>query len=80
MLARMEAAGLITRTPDEQDRRTLRVALTPAGRVALAEARDALADLNAHLTAGFNASELDVVRRWLERVADLPGTPVPRGS
>ncbi|GAA4922982.1 transcriptional regulator, MarR family [Stackebrandtia albiflava] len=72
LLARMETAGLITRTPDADDRRSLRVALTPAGREALASARSALGELNAHLVDGFTDEELAVVARWLGHAARLP--------
>ena len=44
VLARLEAAGLVTRTRNPNDRRQLRVQLTAAGEAALAEARQAEAD------------------------------------
>ena len=39
VLARLEEAGLITRTPDPADRRSTLVAITPAGAALLAEGR-----------------------------------------
>jgi DNA-binding MarR family transcriptional regulator len=40
VLARLEAAGLIARTPDPADRRSSLVAATPAGRALLESVRD----------------------------------------
>lgn len=69
LLSRMETAGLITRTTDQRDRRSLRVTLSPVGREALTEAQAALSELNEHLTHGFDGAELAVVQRWLEHAA-----------
>ena len=68
LLARMEQAGLLTRTPDPADRRTIRLNLTDDGREALAAVRSSLKDLNGHISAGFTAEELAVVARWLTHV------------
>lgn len=75
LVTRMERGGLVTRTQDGSDQRVSRVSLTAAGAAAGREAKDALAELNAALTAGFAPEELDVVARWLghaERVLDAP--------
>lgn len=77
LLTRMEKTGLITRTPDPHDRRTLHVALTPTGRDALTHARAALEDLNGHLTDGFTPEELATVHRWLTHATHLPDDPAP---
>lgn len=71
LLQRMTAAGLLTRGPDPDDRRAVRVRLTPAGRDAADQARSGAAELNALLSQGFTADDLDVVRRWLEHVRAL---------
>lgn len=39
VIARLEEAGLVTRTPDAADRRVSRVAITPAGRTLLKRIR-----------------------------------------
>lgn len=65
LVDRAERAGLIERHADELDRRASRLWLTKDGRAALKRAKAGLADLNARLTAGFTASEIDVVARWL---------------
>jgi DNA-binding MarR family transcriptional regulator len=65
LVDRTERAGLVERQPDELDGRACRLWLTKNGRVALKHSKAGLVDLNARLTAGFSASEVDVVARWL---------------
>ena len=73
LLARMEQAGLIRRSPDPADRRTIRVDLAPNGAEAIAEIREAVADLNNLITEGFAEEELETVARWLRHVSDSVG-------
>ncbi|WP_144722620.1 MarR family winged helix-turn-helix transcriptional regulator [Cellulosimicrobium sp. TH-20] len=68
LLARMERADLVRRRPDPDDRRTVRLDLTPTGTAALDDVRAALAELNDRLTEGFTPDELATVARWLEHV------------
>ena len=68
---RMQAAELIERVDDDADGRVTRVRLTARGQDASRQAHAVLQDLNARLTDGFTPDELDVVARWLARVADL---------
>ncbi|MFE6970954.1 MarR family winged helix-turn-helix transcriptional regulator [Isoptericola sp. NPDC057653] len=68
LLARMERADLVRRRADPDDRRTVRLDLTPAGTAALDDVRAALAELNDRLTDGFTTDELATVSRWLEHV------------
>jgi DNA-binding MarR family transcriptional regulator len=67
VLARLEEAGLIARTPDPQDRRSSLVAVTQAG-------RELLDELRTRKTA-FLAQRLEVLepedRATLERAADI---------
>jgi DNA-binding MarR family transcriptional regulator len=65
LVDRVERAGLIERYADEFDRRASRLWLTEDGRAALKRSKAALAHLNARLTDGFTASEIDIVVRWL---------------
>jgi DNA-binding MarR family transcriptional regulator len=62
---RMERAGLIERGPDANDRRVSRLWLTDAGRAARQRSQTGMKALNAKLTEGFTAAEIDVVARWL---------------
>src|ERR1700752_1593393 len=62
---RTERAGLIERRPDDVDRRAWRLWLTPEGRSARQRSRTGMKALNARLTEGFTAAEIDVVARWL---------------
>ncbi|MCC3275328.1 MarR family winged helix-turn-helix transcriptional regulator [Arthrobacter sp. zg-Y20] len=70
LLARMETSGLITRTPDPADARTIRLDLTPGGREALGVVRESLHELNARINEGFSAEELATVARWLRHVSE----------
>jgi DNA-binding MarR family transcriptional regulator len=67
VLARLEDAGLVRRTPDPQDRRSSLVAVTPA-------AREMLAELRTRKTA-FLAERLERLepeeRAVLDRAADI---------
>ena len=71
LISRLEKAGLISRTTDPGDARAVRLALTAAGRRAVESAHGAVADLNAHLNAGFTPAELEVVSRWLTHATAL---------
>lgn len=62
---RTERAGLVERRPDESDGRASRLWLTDAGRAARQRAKAGMKALNAKLTDGFTAAEIDVVARWL---------------
>ncbi len=68
LLARMERADLVRRRTDPDDRRTVRLDLTPTGTASLDDVRAALAELNDRLTDGFTDDELATVSRWLEHV------------
>ncbi|MBW7974121.1 MarR family winged helix-turn-helix transcriptional regulator [Bradyrhizobium sp. BR 10289] len=70
LVDRMEAAGLIERRADREDGRAFRVWLTPKGRSALARAKTSAAEINAALTDGFTAAEIDIVARWLTSIRD----------
>jgi DNA-binding MarR family transcriptional regulator len=65
LVDRMSAAGLIERRADPDDGRAWRLWLTPAGRVALAQSKAGVAEINARLADGFTDAELDIVSRWL---------------
>ncbi|MBN3818166.1 winged helix-turn-helix transcriptional regulator [Paraburkholderia sp. Se-20369] len=70
LVDRAERAGIIERHADETDRRASRLWLTKEGRAALKRTKAGLADLNARLTEGFTAPEIDVVARWLASLQD----------
>ncbi len=76
LVDRMAAANLIRRRADPEDGRAWRLWLTPAGRVALAQSRAGLAEINARLADGFTEAEIAVVARWLTTLQ----TRFPRGE
>lgn len=71
--ARMEARGLITRSPDPHDARGSLYALTEAGSRALADAAPThVASVRARFLDHLSAQELATLAAVAERVADLP--------
>ena len=64
----MEAAGLIVRARERNDRRAVRVELTDAGRARHAELRQAVMGFNHRLTSGLGDAELEALRGLLERL------------
>ncbi|GAB2933495.1 MarR family winged helix-turn-helix transcriptional regulator [Micromonospora polyrhachis] len=69
LVNRLERAGLLSRSSDPADARATRLTLTPLGRQTVASARVVLGGLNTRLTDGFTTEELQVVSRWLTRIA-----------
>jgi DNA-binding MarR family transcriptional regulator len=67
VLARLEEAGLATRTPDPHDRRSSLVTATPAGIELLDELRTRKTAFLAHRLEGLDAGDRDT----LERAADI---------
>lgn len=76
LVDRTAAVKLIERRADRADGRAWRIWLTPKGRAALAQAKEAAAEINAALTEGFTAAEIDIVARWLMSIQDK----FPRGA
>lgn len=70
ILDRLEARGLLRRTPDPADRRNRVVALTPAGRDLVAACRVGIRDVEAELLAGLDPGERAVFVAVLDRLAD----------
>lgn len=71
LVQRMEALDWVARHPCPQDGRTQRVWLRPAGQAQQLPLREAMARINARLTAGFTEAELQTVARWLTHVQHL---------
>ena len=69
LVDRTVAAGLVERRPDENDRRSFRLFLTPHGRATRTNAIATTAELNQKLTEGFTERELAIVSRWLTHVS-----------
>jgi DNA-binding MarR family transcriptional regulator len=67
LVDRLEAKGLVVRTPDPDDRRAKRLTLTDAGRVLLGEMQDAVAPLRGRyldpLTEHERSTLLDLLHR-----------------
>ncbi len=65
---RMEEAGLLTRRPDPDDARLVRLYLTPRGRAAREPVREARAALARSATATLTAAERDHLRSALAKI------------
>ncbi|WP_025032424.1 MarR family winged helix-turn-helix transcriptional regulator [Bradyrhizobium sp. DOA9] len=70
LVDRTVAAKLVERRADREDGRAFRIWLTPKGRTVLAQAKAGAAEINAVLTEGFTAAEIDIVARWLTSIQD----------
>ncbi|MDN4597083.1 MarR family winged helix-turn-helix transcriptional regulator [Leifsonia virtsii] len=81
VVAELEARGLVERTPDPEDRRSLFVSGTDAGTELLLEARSDRARAAAGILADLTPEQLDAVRRALpalEQAAQVtPPPPAP---
>jgi MarR family transcriptional regulator for hemolysin len=69
-LNRMEAAGLVTRARDPENRRAHHVELTDAGRAELGSMLGAVQRFDRRLRATFTTDELATLRSLLQRLAD----------
>jgi len=67
-LNRMEAAGLVARRRDPDNRRIQQVELTPAGEEAFHSMRSRVAAFDKRLRAGFTDDELAQLRGFLDRL------------
>jgi MarR family transcriptional regulator for hemolysin len=67
-LNRMEAAGLVTRQRDPDNRRVHQVALTPSGEATFRALVPHVATFDEQLRAGFNDDELAQLRGFLDRL------------
>ena len=68
-LAALENGGWITRAPDPEDRRALRVYPTEKAEAALPKLRQVLCDWNAYLTECLTPEEAETMQELLHRVA-----------
>jgi len=65
---RLEARGLVRRTPDPRDRRATVVRLTPAGTELVWSALDAVDEAQRGLLDGFTEDELNLFANFLRRL------------
>jgi MarR family transcriptional regulator for hemolysin len=65
---RMEQAGLVTRRPDPEDARLVRLHLTPRGHAVRTSVRAARAKLEQHATATLTPAERDHLRTALTKI------------
>jgi MarR family transcriptional regulator for hemolysin len=80
-LDRLEAAGLVTRSRDERNRRASAVSLTEAGRDAFARLREAAVGFDGLLHTGLSDDEAAELRRLLGKVsAAVSGSEDPPGE
>lgn len=70
---RMEAAGLITRHRSRADGRATRVSLTKEGKEKAAQVKEFLREFNLEIAEGFSEEEMDIVYRFLTRIAGVEG-------
>jgi MarR family transcriptional regulator for hemolysin len=79
MVDRLEREGLVSRERDREDRRVIRVRITPAGREAAKIGRASVDDLEAHAFSALTPDERETLSELLGRLlAGLPETGDPR--
>jgi DNA-binding MarR family transcriptional regulator len=69
-LDKLERAGLVTRSPDPNDRRGLRITLTPTGLDVIDRAVGAGLVIQQEALAGFAPDEVDTLNRLLRRLLE----------
>ncbi len=84
LVAELEQRGLVERRADPEDRRSTLLTLSPAGDVALQEARRSRSAGVAELLAGFDGDDLAALERTVGALeaallAATPGAPVRAG-
>ena len=79
MVTKLEAAGLVTRTPDPVDGRVSRVAVTPAGRALLKSIRTRKNEYLARRLRGLEPAELETLARAAEILERLLEDPARTG-
>ncbi len=73
LVQRMERAGTLRREPNPNDARGSLLYVTPKGHELRERAKPLLRKLNAELTNGFTAEEMDTVLRFLNTVVERFG-------
>jgi DNA-binding MarR family transcriptional regulator len=76
-VARLERAGLLTRRPDDVDRRVTRVWLSDAGRELQRPVNELWREVEDHMLAGLDDEELSTVRASVRAMATNLGAPDP---
>lgn len=79
-LSRMEAAGLISRTPHEKDRRANRVRLRAAGARVFEQGRKIAMELQEEVLAALPAERCEKFLEELECIADRCSTALEKGA
>jgi len=82
LLDRLEDKGLIRRERSKDDRRVVALCVTRAGRAAMPRLRDSAARAVQRMLTGFSATEINELRRFLERMIEngLPGHGAYQGG
>lgn len=70
MVARLEHKGLIRRERSTNDRRQVALRLSSAGRATLPRLRDSAARILERMLTGFNAGEVNDLKRYLNRMIE----------
>lgn len=70
MLQKMEKNGFVTRRPDKEDQRIIRIALTDRGKNCVGEIMTALERMEERMFQGFSREEQILARRFLLQMQD----------
>ncbi len=78
LVDRMEAANLVKRAPDEQDRRRIALTILPAGRAIAQHTSPITKAINTELLEPFSEQERRTIARFLDHVTSHSQTIVAR--
>lgn len=77
MLDRLEAKGLIRRVRSREDRRVVKIQLTPTGELCAQKMPVAAINVLNHYLEGFSPQELETMKGLLRRLLDKGGVRIP---
>ena len=80
VLAKLEAAGLIQRTANDKDRRTINISLTEEGRIAAQEAYAKRDKVRHELMSNLNETEREELLKLLEKLTADYSARYPKKS
>lgn len=80
LIAAMAEAGLVSREPDDADRRVVRIAATAKGRRILEDGRDRRIGIIAEALATLPASDVTAIAGALDAIEKIAGTPHQRSG
>lgn len=80
LLSRLQRDGLVSRTRQDADSRSVDIALTPSGRVVAKACKVASVNIESILLKNFTSTEIKMIRQLLRRMCLRAETDLPVGK